>query len=290
MLKRILCILLISITLFLPAFAKNGPPPERPFTFIELWNTAAYYDTNLEEKRFASILVRYEGKIGLNLFNYPLQIYGVYYGVASQSDDYWNNSLLSGAGIRVMPFEGIAASGFFPDCLKGLKIYAEDLSASYFRNAASAEGLAKTDRRYGIEIFREWNLDNPDESRPWGELWLNLSHRETNFGWEEFEEYVLYFQPKFGIHLGDGIELYLRGDITSSGKKGPEYYFLNVADYGIGLRFEPWRKSEDPKDIFRKFKMFAEVLGVSYLKDEPTDINNKVDSDVRFGIEFSYGR
>jgi hypothetical protein len=36
--------------------------------------------------------------------------------------------------------------------------------------------------------------------------------------------------------------------------------------------------------------MFAEVLGVSYLKDEPTDLNNKVDSDVRFGIEFSYGR
>lgn len=230
--------------------------------------------------------------MGLNFFNYPLQFYGVYYGVSSQDPNYYNNSLFSGGGVRVMPFGGLRGRGILADVMREVKIYYEDLSSSYMKDAASAEaaGLAKTDKRYGIEIYREWNLDNPDFGAPWGELWLKCDYRETNFGWEEFNNYILYFQPKFGRHLGDGIEIYLRADVTASGKEGPAYSFLNIADYGVGLRFEPWRQIGQKDDLFHKFKMFAEVLGVSYLKDKPASAANMVDSDVRFGIEFSYGR
>ncbi len=155
--------------------------------------------------------------------------------------------------------------------------------------AAAAANLSTSDTRYGLDLWHEWNLDDPDESLPWAELWANLSERRTNFGWEDFNNYVLFFQPKFGKHLGRGIEIYLRGDLTSSGKSGPSYSFLNVADYGAGVRFEPWRKAE-ANDFLKKFKMFVEVLGVSYLKDQPALPSRTVSSDVRFGVEFSYGR
>jgi len=261
----------------------------RPFS--ELWNNLGYFDTNLEKKSFSSLLGRFEGKAGLYLFDSPFQVYGVYYGATSQSGDYWDNSLYSGIGLRVKPFAGYTGDSWQNEWPRDLKIFYEILSASYLKDGASATaaGLRTSDNRYGFDLWHEWNLDNPDESLPWGELWANLSSRRTNFGWEDFNDYVLYFQPKLGKHLGRGIEVYLRGDLTTSGKGGPSYYFLNVADYGAGVRFEPWRRME-ANDFLKKFKMFVEVLGVSYLKDKPAAASKTVSSDVRFGIEFSYGR
>jgi len=269
---------------------KVGPKP--PLTFIELWNTVAYYDTNLEKKGFASLLGRYEGKVGLNVLDFPLQIYGVYYGVSSQNTDYFDNSIFSGAGLRFRPFDKLRTTGWYNEWLKDVKIFVESLSASYQKNVASAEGLSKTDLRAGIDLWHEWNLDNPDEKLPWGELWMNWSYRDTNFGWDPngFKNYVFRFQPKIGRYLGTGIEIYLRSDLTLSGKEGPDYYFLNVADYGFGLRLEPWRNTSNLNDLLRKLKIYVEVLGVSYLRDKPTDTTKQVPSDVRFGVDCSYGR
>jgi hypothetical protein len=298
-LKRTLLVLFITLSLLLPAMARNGPSsrPAAPAApspvFLELWNSLAYYDTNLERTGFASLLGRYEGKIGLNVFELPLQIYGVYYGVSSQSEEHYNNSIFSGAGMRIMPFQALRMQGFVGDIIRATKIYGEQLSSSYQRNAASAAGLATEDTRYGIEVYREWNLDNPDPRQPWAELWTKFDYRDTNFGWEEFKDYVFYCQPKIGRHLDDGIQVYLRADVTASGKDTPAYYFLNVVDYGVGIRFEPWRKTGHVNDFLRKFKMYAEFLGVSYLRHAPeaaTPPGESVSTDVRFGIEFSYGR
>lgn len=282
--------LLIAVILFcFPAFAQP-----RPFGFAELWNNVAYYETNLEKKNFASILARFEGKLGINLLDSPFQLYGAYYGMASQSDDYWDNSLYSGFGVRLKPFENYKGSSWLNEWVRDIKIFAERLSSSYLKNAASAEAanLAKIDTRYGVDLWHEWNLDNPIESVPWGELWANLSYRTTNFGWESggFKDYIFYFQPKVGRHLGGGVEGYLKLDLVISGKSGPDYYFLNNAAYGIGIRFEPWRQTHKEDSILKKFKMFVEILGISYLKDQPTNPSKRVSSDVRFGIDFSYGR
>ena len=281
--KRILfLVLLLTIPLLVPTHAQITP-------FTELWNNISYYDTNIEKKGFSSILGRFEGKLGLNLFSLPLQAYGVYYGVASQSSDYWDNALYSGGGLRFKPFAAHKGSGWQDEWLPDLKIFAESLSSNYLKNAASAEaaGLKITDVRYGLDLWHEWNLDNPDEGAPWAELWANLSSRSTNFTAQDFNDYVFYFQPKFGWHLGRGTESYLRVDYTTSGKGS---YWLNILDYGVGLRFVPWRQSKDKNDLFKKFSMFAEILGVSYLKDKPVDTTKLVSQDVRFGVNFSYGR
>jgi hypothetical protein len=293
MLKKAIIAALMVVALFRPSLADLRP-------FVELWNNFTYYDTNLERKGYDSILGHYEGKVGLWLFDTPFQLYGAYYGMTAQTSDYYDNSLFTGAGLRVKPLAGnFQATSWLDEWVPDIKVFAESLNANYLKGASSAEaaGLATTDIRYGIDLWHEWNLNKPDESLPWAELWTNLSYRTTNFGWSlasgeapSFNNYIFYFQPKLGKHLGRGIETYLKADVVYSGKSGPDFYFINVADYGVGLRFEPWRNMETANELLRKFKMFFEVLGVSYLKDKPADPNKVVERDVRFGIDFSYGR
>lgn len=293
MLKKAMIAVLVMAALFKPSFGEMRP-------FVELWNNFAYYDTNLERQGYDSILGHYEGKVGLWVFDTPLQVYGAYYGITAQTGDYFDNSLFTGAGVRFKPFESIfPGTNWANEWIRDIKVFGESLSAGYTKGAASAEaaGLAKTDTRYGFDLWHEWNLDKPDESLPWAELWSNLSYRTTNFGWSlatgeapSFNDYIFYFQPKIGKHLGRGIEAYLKTDIVYSGKGGPSFYFLNMADYGVGVRFEPWRNMETGSELLRKLKMFFEVLSVSYLKDKPADPSQVVSQDVRFGIDFSYGR
>lgn len=262
--------------------------------FADLWNNFANYSTNLERKSFNAILGHYEGKLGLYLPASPVQIYGTYYGMISQSANYWDNSLFYGLGARVKPFLSYSGRGWYDEWISDVKIFAEGLGATYLKGQASAEssGLRSSDLRLGFDLWHEWNLDKPNQSLPWAEVWSNLSYRSTNFGWEDFNSYIFYFQPKLGWHLGRGAEVYLRTDAVISGKSGASYSFLNNADYGLGIRFEPWRQMEEKTtpELLRKFKMFFEVLSVTYLKEKPTDPNAVVNSDVRFGIDFSYGR
>jgi len=289
MLRRSALFILILSAAFSFASAQEKPAPERSVTFIELWNNAVYYDTKLERKGFAALAGRFEGKAGLNVLNSPLQLYGVYYGSVSQSSDYWNNALISGVGARFKPLEKFASSGWMNEWVRDIKIFGESLSARYLMNAASAEaaGLKERDTRYGIEVWHEWNLSQVDPSVPWGELWSSLSVRGSNFGTQEASTTIFYFQPRYGRHLAPGVEVYLLADLTYSDR---EDYWLNMLDYGVGIRFAPWRSGADVYGLFRNFKMFAELLGASYLKGQPVDPAKQVLTDARFGIDFSYGR
>lgn len=261
--------------------------PERPLSFAELWNNVAYYQTNNERKNFASLLGRLEGKLGFNLFNSPLQLYGAYYAIGSQTSSYWNNAVYYGPGIRYKPFESFPTSSWASEWIPSLKIFCETLNSSYFKDQASGEANKRTDLRYGIDLWHEWNLDKPNLDAPWGELWLNLSQRSTNFSWTDFNGYILYFQPKVGRHLGKGIEAYIKADITTSNHDDS---WLNTASTGVGLRFEPWRLSIDRDSLLKKFKMYAEFTSLSYLKSKPVDPASQVGSDFRFGVDFSLGR
>ena len=96
--------LAIGLSLVLLAISAAGAEL-RPFA--ELWNNFAYYDTNLERKGYDSILGHYEGKVGFWVFDTPFQAYGAYYGMTAQTSDYFDNSLFTGAGVRVKPFEAV---------------------------------------------------------------------------------------------------------------------------------------------------------------------------------------
>ena len=78
------------LLIFLIQFVGIAGAEIRPF--LESWNNIAYYDTNNEQKNFSSLLGHIEGKLGLYLFDTPVQLYGAYYCTASQSPNYWDNS------------------------------------------------------------------------------------------------------------------------------------------------------------------------------------------------------
>ncbi|MDI6732294.1 MAG: hypothetical protein QME05_07025 [Candidatus Margulisbacteria bacterium] len=279
-----LAVCFLALILICPiSYAETRP-------FLESWNNLAYYDTNNQQKGFSGTLGHFEEKIGLWLFDLPAEVYGAFLCTSSQSNNYWDNAIYYGPGFRFFPFQGYEGAGWQDEWVRGLKIFAESLSSSYLKNAASAEadGLRTTDVRYGFDLWHEWNLDSPNPNLPWGELWSNLSYRTTNFTSTDFNTYIFYFQPKLGWHLGGAAEGYLKADLVTSGNTS---YWLNMVDYGVGLRFEPWRRETTKANEFiRKFKLFAEVLGVNYLGARPTDPNKDVSQDIRFGIDFSYGR
>jgi hypothetical protein len=79
----------------------------------------------------------------------------------------------------------------------------------------------------------------------------------------------------------------LKTDVTASNH---DDYWLNVANTGIGIRFEPWRQMIVQDSLLKKFKMFAEFSSLTYLKDKPVDPAKQVSSDFRFGVDFSLGR
>jgi hypothetical protein len=121
---------------------------------------------------------------------------------------------------------------------------------------------------------------------PWAEVWGNLSYRDTNFtdnSIPKFKTYLLFLHTKMGVHLAGGVRPYLATDLTMSSR--PEAWY-NSLYYGAGVRFEPFREQKDPPEILRKFKMFVEVMGISWLQQK----DSRPSSDMRFGIDFTYGR
>ena len=83
--------------------------------------------------------------------------------------------------------------------------------------------------------------------------------------------------------MGKGIRPYVVLDLMYSGR--PEAWFNNLF-YGLGLRIEPFSEQQDPPEMLKKFKMFAEVLGIAWLREADSRPGN----DLRFGVEFTIGR
>ena len=269
-----------------------------------VWMNGARYKTNLERNNFNSDLGRIESKIGVNVLTLwaqaTIEPYFAYYGVSSTDrHSYYNNSI-SGIGIQIMPLLGISSV----DWLQDLKIFYETLSVHWTTKDDedvndNPELYYKEDCRSGVEIWHTWNEPGPyvveNRHMLWGELWAHASYRTTNFGYDKLDNYIAYFQPKVGIYLFKffdnlSIEPYFKADVIESGKT---YSYLNNMDYGVGVRIRPFVSGKlfgfDLQPL-KKLKFFVESLAASYLKDNPREGNDFVNHDVRFGIDFDYGR
>jgi hypothetical protein len=164
---------------------------------------------------------------------------------------------------------------------------------------AKLDAMPTEDVRYGFDLWHEWNQkqtfktdDAVDYEQPWAEVWSNLSYHSTNFNQKDFNAYIFNLQPKWGIYLNpadEGLtEPYVKADLIISSKTGATWDYLNRADVGLGIRFEPFRKG-DPDEInplIFKFKAFGEVLAVTYLNG----VNGtRPSTDVRVGLDFTLG-
>ncbi|MCX5750361.1 MAG: hypothetical protein NT099_01620 [Candidatus Saganbacteria bacterium] len=265
--------------------------------WADLWNYGAYHATNFESNNFKTGIARIEGRLGFytpELWkDVALMPYVAYIGVASGDNNYWNNDIAGGVGLRMYPFRAGGAGW-----VKAIKLYAETLSVSYLKDTNTAAGLPTNDTRLGLDLWYEWNqkqenADNAnfDFSKPWGETWTNISYRTTNFTQNNFNNVVMYAQFKNGLYLGGQkgsilFEPYLRTDLNLSGKND---FWLNNFVYGLGMRFQPFRKTDSKiNPLLYKLKIFFEVLGISYLSAKPQD--GRPNTDIRFGVDFSLGR
>jgi len=289
-------LIICFISLFLST-AGFGFELLEPFGYA--WINGGYHRTNAEREDFDSALGRVEAKIGLAILplwnNAALQAYLAYYGVYSEEPHSWNNNDVSGVGIQVMPLLGMNDLGWLQD----LTVFYEELSINWTNSDEddindNTDYLEETDTRFGVELWHEWNQPSTHkvENRDmlWAELWTSLSYRETNFGYEEFEDFVFFFQPKIGMYSfvffkNISLEPYFKVDLVSSGKEYP--YYNNVAP-GIGLRIRPFVSGYvggQKMTALRKLKFFVEILQVSYLKER-----GPVDYDFRIGIDLNIGR
>lgn len=260
--------------------------------YVDFWANTAYLTTNGERNNYNAFNLRSEGKFGLAFTEFlpgmKLVPYVAYYGIASSSDpNYWNNQVAYGGGLRVMPLSGVSPEGWALEWLPDVKLFYEKLGLSFLKDeqTAIANSVKTTDTRWGLDLWHEWNLKNPNPELLWDETWFNLSYRETDFATFNFyRTYLLYWQNKIGLHSSMGLRPYIATYLTSSGRS-EEWY--NSLYYGLGIRVEPFLEMSEPPEILRKFKMFIEVLGISWLKGNTT---NRPSQDVRLGIDFTYGR
>ncbi|KAF0134937.1 MAG: hypothetical protein FD145_318 [Candidatus Saganbacteria bacterium] len=284
--KRFLTALML-ISCFSCAFGAVVP-------WADIWTNTGYLTTNGESNNFSAFLLRSEGKVGLRAEEsiIPLEPYVAYYGVLSQDKNYWNNNCAYGAGLRLMPFTSYQSTDWTNEWIKDLKLFSEVLRMSVLNDKATADvdKIKTSDFRVGVDVWHEWNLKEIDNKAPWAEIWGNLSYRQTSFFAEannfpnnQFNTYLLYLQSKWGMHFDGGIRPYVCSYLTYSGV--PKSW-LNSFYYGLGLRVEPFREQKDPPEMLKKFKMFLEVLGISWLKEN----EGRPSSDFRFGVDFTFGR
>lgn len=285
--KRLLGLLVLLLLFSSVARAAEVAP------WADVWTNLGNYSTNGERANFNSFILRSEGKFGFHLPtgipNLNLSPYLAYYGVYSQDKNYWNNELATGFGLRTYPLANFAGDSWTNEWIKDIKVFAEVLNLTVLQDqtTATTNKVTTNDFRIGLDLWHEWNLNEPDNKYPWAEVWGNLSYRDTNFTDKDipkFKTYLLYLQSKNGIHLPGGVRPYIANYLTVS--SCPEPWF-NRWDYGMGVRFEPFREQKDPPELLRKFKMYMEVLGISWLaQKDPLRPQN----DMRFGIDFTYGR
>jgi len=257
--------------------------------WADTWINAGYYETNAENPNFRSVIERSELRFGYQPGeDFTATPYIVLYNVYGQDANYWNNNLAYGVGLRLKPFTSFDSKYIFLDWITGVKLYSEILALAFLKDqeTATANKVKTNDFRIGLDVWHEWNLQNADPDLFWAEMWSNLSYRNTNFydeiNFNKFQTYVGYFQLKVGRHIFNGLKPYAALYVN---KSGADAVWLNNILYGIGLRIEPYTDKKDFPPLLQKFKMFVEILSVSWFGE-----TERPKSDFRFGIEFTQGR
>lgn len=289
--KKITIFLFLIFCLSSQAKSLTLEAPSYSPVWADVWTNASYNLTNGESQDFRAGILRSQGKFGVRLAeNSPASPYVAYYLTLSQNNNYWNNNIAGGFGVRAMPFSSYEYKGWAIEWIKDIKLYAEVLSMAFLTGRATAEAnkVKNTDFLYGIDIWHEWNLRNIDPNVCWAEMWSNISYRDTNFydptSLDKFQSYVAFMQLKIGRYFTGGIMPYLASYLNISGVKK---VYLNNESFGIGIRMEPFLNQETAPELLRKFKMFVEAISISYIAEQdPT----RPTSDTRFGFEFTYGR
>lgn len=170
--------------------------------------------------------------------------------------------------------------------IKQMRFYTLFLSTVYLQYQNTWSWRPKTDFRYGMEFYEEYNLYNTNMF--WTELWADASWRKTNFFVKDYNSWTLAIVPKVGIKIFQGIEFCIMPYLTGEFALTQRYEFWqNRMLAGIGIRFMPFRWNESMMNVFIKgLRLYIENLWVlNYFDDNaPASIP---DYDLRAGINYT---
>jgi hypothetical protein len=128
----------IGIELYRECNLYSGSSEAENFLWGEFWGDASWRETSFFIPHFRTWTFAFVPKIGIRLFpERELAIMPYATGEVSVTGrtDFWQNRLLAGAGVRLMPFRRL--TGTMSYFLKGVRVYAEGLwVVSYFKDKA----------------------------------------------------------------------------------------------------------------------------------------------------------
>lgn len=208
------------------------------------------------------------------------------------------------------------------DWIRSCRFYAEYLNLEYLEEDWWQSDF---DFRAGVDLWKEWNVPggtggfskvslfdllrkSENETKKstkaegtwlWGEVYQDLSYRETNFYLNDYDSLFFVSTGKLGVRLYDywenenskdnsdwsvHIMPYIKGEVAASEK---DYFWENRAKAGVGLRIMPRIKISEKNELLLRF--YGEYLGVvDYFKDDP--VSGTPWDDYMIGVNFSINR
>ncbi len=174
-------------------------------------------------------------------------------------------------------------------------------------------GSADYDLRAGVDVFKEWGIDIPEEGKPdlwWGEYFGQYEFRKTNFSFHANNNEYDAFLANTRVLLGIKFPTFAVPDnpindhVTIMPYMGWEWinnnhiadFFENRYSVFAGVRWMPFRnKRHERREWLYKTKFFFEYYGIGSVQNtkrdpDPTDPAYSVNNDFRFGVNISSNR
>lgn len=207
------------------------------------------------------------------------------------------NTYVYGIGVEVRLPSG-TYSGRAPAWLTWiapLRLYGEYLRVRFLRNEAG-DWFPRDDWRFGGEVWKELNVDlsaenmNPESlaDRLWGELWMDLGWRKTDFLLHKYESWTSAVVLRVGaryplIDRQRDIFLMPYFSLEACGSQWA-FSWQNRAIPMVGLRVMPFLHNRSY--WLRRLRMYGEYRWTPfYLCDGP--LAGTPDRDIWLGINFS---
>jgi len=280
---------------------ENTPKPnnslpnilESDFHLVQFFGDISSRNTNFFESNYDGVVLSNETRLIFprfsKLFDFSFPIPDPFFPGALKllKKIDWEDRFDYGIGIEWRPFSKM---NFLERSLlrwiKELRFYTLFLNTEYLQYQKNWSWRPKTDFRYGMEFYKEYNLYNTNFF--WTELWADVSWRKTNFFVKDYNSWVFAIVPKMGVKIFPKNEVCIMPYFTGEFALTQRYEFWqNRILIGGGIRFMPFRWNGSRMNVFIKgLRLYLEYIRIlNYFDDKaPTYIPKY---DLRAGINYT---